>query len=111
MKGFNVVNVEAGDDEVWNELVSDLIWAIHHSAQVFKRQVPEEAYRLAWMPSGEDGYIAGEVEGRAIPACFTDRTVAELREAGLRNEQEDYLALVRFAKWESEELRRGRSTP
>ncbi len=98
------------DADELTEIVRDLIWAIHHSAQVFKRQTPEMQYRLAWAHNGEDGYIAGEMEGLPVPMRFTDMTVAQLEAAGAKEEWEHYVLLVRVARSEDGEQREARPT-
>lgn len=47
-----------------------LLWCVQRSAQVFFREAPEKMCRVAHMPNGQDGYIAGEVEDREIPGTF-----------------------------------------
>lgn len=45
-----------------------LAWCVCRAAQVFDRQTPEPMIQLVWWPNGADGWIAGEVERKPIPA-------------------------------------------
>ena len=89
------------------ELCLDVMFCVLHSAQIFSRTEPEVAYRLAWMPSGQDGYIAAEWENKPVAVRFLDRTAKELSEelavdVSTINRATAALRLARLARLEHE---------
>lgn len=88
-----------------DEMLRDIIFCVNTAAQLFYRQVPEEAYLIVWHPSGEDGWIAGEVEGRAVPTRSIERKVSELGDGSL-SRAESSLVMVRLARLVTDEERK-----
>ena len=79
-----------------DELIRDVIFCVNTAAQLFHRQTPEPAWLIVWHPSGEDGWIAGEVEGLDIPVRTITRKAADL--APDLSRAEASIVMVRLAR-------------